>query len=97
MSRPNPVNKHNHRPEGGLEKLGSFLADAHPELASRRRIDDQRIGALFDCESADMRYRGFLRVAHVLQESAPCADRQRKIVGAETSQIERTQLVGQQA
>lgn len=39
MSRPNPVNKHDHRPAGGLEKLGSFLADAHPDLImSKRRM-----------------------------------------------------------
>lgn len=39
MSRPNPVNKHDHRPAGGLEKLGSFLADAHHDLIiSKRRI-----------------------------------------------------------
>ncbi|MGC4052785.1 MAG: replication protein RepA [Paludibaculum sp.] len=39
MSRPNPVNKHDHRSAGGLERLGSFLADAHPELIiSKRRM-----------------------------------------------------------
>ncbi len=39
MSRPNPVNRHDHRPAGGLEKLGSFLADAHPDLIiSKRRM-----------------------------------------------------------
>src|SRR5690349_14419112 len=39
MSRPNSVNKHGHRSAGGLEKLGSFLADAHPDLIiSKRRM-----------------------------------------------------------
>lgn len=39
MSRSNPVNKHDHRSAGGLEKLGSFLADAHPDLViSKRRM-----------------------------------------------------------
>ena len=39
MSRPNPVNTHGHRSAGGLEKLGSFLADVHPDLIiSKRRM-----------------------------------------------------------
>jgi hypothetical protein len=39
MSRPNSVNKHDHRSAGGLEKVGSFLADAHPDLIiSKRRM-----------------------------------------------------------
>jgi hypothetical protein len=39
MSRPNPVKTYCHRSAGGLEKLGAFLADAHPELIiSKRRM-----------------------------------------------------------
>ena len=35
----NPANKRTHRPPEGLQKFGSFLADAHPELIiSKRRM-----------------------------------------------------------
>jgi hypothetical protein len=40
--------------------------------------------------------RGFLRLAHVLQQRAGGADRERQVVGAEAAQVERAELVGEQ-
>ena len=39
MSHSNPVTKHHHHAAGGLERIGSLLAETHPELAiSKRRM-----------------------------------------------------------
>src|SRR5262249_42072725 len=72
-------------------------ADIQLQVAPGRRIDDQCVGALFDVQAADVRYRRFLSVAHVLQERAGGADGERQLVGAESFQIEGTHLVGEQA
>jgi hypothetical protein len=44
-----------------------------------------------------MRHRGFLRLADVLQQRAGGADGKRQLIGTESSEIERPQLIGQEA
>ena len=64
-----------------------------------RRVAASRISAsraLFDAQAADVRHGGLLRVAHVLQQRAGGADRERQLVGAEALEVERAELVGQQ-
>ena len=48
-------------------------------------------------QCADVRQRRLLRVAHVLQQRPGGTDCERQIIRAEALQIERTELVGQQA
>jgi hypothetical protein len=43
-----------------------------------------------------VRQRGLLRLAHVLQQCACRADRQRQVVGAEAAKVERAELIRQQ-
>ena len=46
---------------------------------------------------ADVRHRGFLRVAHVLQQRTGGADRERHARAAEARQVARAELLGQRA
>ena len=67
------------------------------EIAARRRVELQGIATFFHRQPGDVRQRGFLRLAHVLQQGAGGGDRQRQIVGTKAAQVERAQLIGQQA
>ena len=67
------------------------------EIAARGGVDDQRIGALFDGQRADVRHGGLLRVAHILQQRAGGADGERQLIRAEALQIERAELIREQA
>ncbi len=67
------------------------------QVAAGGGIEHQRLAALLDLQRADVRHGRLLRVAHVLQQRAGGADRQRQLVGAEALQIERAELVGEQA
>ncbi len=57
----------------------------------------QRVAALFHGQLRDVRQRGLLCLAHVLQQRAGRGDRERQIVGAEATQIERAELVREHA
>ena len=48
-------------------------------------------------EPRDVRQRGLLGLAHVLQQRAGGRDRQWQVVRAEAAQVERAELIGQQA
>ena len=92
-----------HGGHGGVEQReqrGRVLARQRCvdlQVAPRRRVQVQGVAPFFDRQPRDVRQRGFLRVAHVLQQRARGRDGQRQVVGAEAAQIQRAELVGQQA
>ena len=100
---PAPQLARAHRRGGGVqqrEQGGGVLARQRGvdlQVAARGGIELQRVAAFLDREPGDVRQRGPLRLAHVLQQGARGADRQRQIVGAEAAQVERAELVREQA
>ena len=62
-----------HRGDRAFRPVGK--ADIELEIAARRCIQQHGVAALFGAQSAQMRQRGLLRVAHVLQQASGRADR----------------------
>ena len=70
----------------------------HLEVAQRRRVDEQAVGAGAKRDLADVREVGLLRVAQVLHERAGGADRGRDaILEPEAGEAARLQLLEQRA
>ena len=74
--------------------------DSETSISRLRRVAASSCSASPRSSTAsarDVRQRGLLRLAHVLQQRAGGGDRQRQIVGAEAAQVERAELVREQA
>ncbi len=84
-----------HREQRRIDVAG--VAAIQLQIAAGRRIDDQRVRALLDGERADVRNRGLLRVLHVLKQRAGSADGERQLVRAEAFEVERAELIREQA
>src|SRR5205814_1178595 len=75
----------------------SLMSGASCPSSAARGIEDQRFAPLLDVQRTDVRQRRFLRVAHVLQQRSRGGDRERQLVGTEALQVERAELVGEEA
>src|SRR5205823_4936155 len=84
-----------HREKGRV--LAAAQGSVQLEIAAARGIEDQRFAPLLDVQRTDVRQRRFLRVAHVLQQRSGSCDRERQLVGTEALQVERAELVGEEA
>ena len=102
-AEPAPQRARAHAGDGGVEhrqqrrRFIAAQAGVEFEVAPRRRVERERVARFLDMQRADVRQRGALRVAHVLEQRAGRADRKRQFIGAEAAQVERSELVGQRA
>jgi len=63
------------------------------QVAARRGIDQERVAALLAAQSAQMRQRGSLRVAHVLQQATGGTDGEARVGQAEAGEIMHAELL----
>jgi hypothetical protein len=81
------------RGDGAIRAIGETGREL--QVAARRRIELHCFAAVLGTQTAQVRQRGLLSIAHILQETACGCDRENTIGAAEAGQIARLELLTQ--